>query len=223
MWIDDQILEEASKELAIQIFTPPSTMVVLGRSNEADLEVNTENCKLDGVPILKRLGGGGTVVLYPGCVVISLGCWVAKDFHNKSYFEKINQSVIDCIPLGLNQRGISDICCDDKKVGGTSLFRSGRYLLYQLSLICEPRLDLIERYLKHPSQEPDYRAQRKHSEFLSSLMQLDPQWIASHTVQVLQSSFESQLRSVLGQEFRTPNTKERERAMARLEISDYSY
>jgi lipoate-protein ligase A len=33
-------------------------------------------------------------------------------------------------------------------------------------------VSLIERYLKHPKREPDYRKGRKHSEFVTNLKNL---------------------------------------------------
>lgn len=149
-------------------------MVVLGRSNQIDKEVNAAACANHEVPILRRYGGGGTVVLYPGCLIVSVGTWVKSQYDNDYYFRKLNQSIIDAIhmrqpELALEQKGHSDIVCGQKKIAGTSLFRSRHYLLYQASLIVEMDLEKIESYLKHPSREPDYRKGRGHRDFLSSL------------------------------------------------------
>ena len=76
MWIDDQILKNYDRALYSEIFVPRSTVVVLGSGNDEDLEVNSEACVAGEIPVLRRYGGGGTVVLYSGCVVVSVGCWV---------------------------------------------------------------------------------------------------------------------------------------------------
>src|SRR5690606_4412899 len=131
-----------------------------------------------GVPILRRYGGGGTVVLYHGCAVASVGMWVKRDFHNQLYFERLNEALIRTLEgMGLKagtlaQNGISDIVAGEKKVVGTSLFRSRNYLLYQASILVSADLSLIERYLRHPSQEPEYRRGRTHASFLSGLADL---------------------------------------------------
>jgi len=42
---------------------------------------------------------------------------------------------------------------------------------YQGSLLVNPKLQKIDRYLKHPTREPDYRQNREHLDFVTSLVQ----------------------------------------------------
>jgi lipoate-protein ligase A len=178
MWIDDHILAQHEKSLVVHNFVPSSTVVVLGSSNVIDVEVNKDFCNEQQIPVLKRYGGGGTVVLYSGCIVVSAGMWVRQHFQNQEYFQRINQVVIDILgemnPVlkELNQRGLSDISFKGKKIAGTSLFRSRNYLLYQASIVVEPDLALINACLMHPSKEPDYRQGRSHSDFMTSLFDI---------------------------------------------------
>ncbi len=175
MWIDDDILERCAEPLAVSCFLPKDPMVVLGASNVAATEADEGACAKAGVPVVRRYGGGGAVVLYRGSVVVSLGAWVRQHFQNKFYFQKVNQSVITALVSAwpalevLGQNGLSDITAGDRKVAGTSLFRSRNYLLYQASLLVDLDAGLIKRYLKHPSKEPDYRANREHGTFLTSI------------------------------------------------------
>lgn len=174
-WIDAQVVRHCAEKIHIEIFVPEKPLIVLGSSNDAEREVNVAEAERRGIAICKRAGGGGTVVLYPGCVVISLGMWVEKPFENNRYFAQVNQAVIGFLqgltekPVALTQRGISDLAVGDKKVGGTSLFRSRQYLLYQASLIFNLDLGLISGLLRHPSKEPDYRKGRAHQDFLAGL------------------------------------------------------
>lgn len=180
MWIDDDLLRRCAEPVATSTWVPKSPMVVLGSSNDPAAEVDVEACGRDGVPILKRYGGGGTVLLYAGCVVVSVGTWVRQHFQNKLYFHLLNQAVIECLAarwprlLHLGQKGLSDITLEDRKVAGTSLFRSRNYLLYQASILVHLDTVAIARYLKHPTREPDYRAGRKHHEFLVGLGEVEP-------------------------------------------------
>ncbi|HYX38269.1 MAG TPA: hypothetical protein VE954_34640 [Oligoflexus sp.] len=174
MWIDDQVLKACASPLATQVWIPDAPMVVLGRGNKVDKEVNVRSCVDDGIPIMKRLGGGGTVLLHPGCLIVSLGLWVKEFYANDRYFRLLNQSVIDCLNLELpdvafDQRGHSDIVHGQLKIAGTSLFRSRNYLLYQASLLVDMQITWIEKYLAHPSLEPDYRKGRSHRDFLTDL------------------------------------------------------
>jgi lipoate-protein ligase A len=117
-------------------------------------------------------------------VVISVGTWLRQPYQNKKYFDLFNRTIIagleristnfEQVKLSekFGQRGLSDITYGDKKVGGTSLFRSRNYSLYQASLLVDSQLPLINKYLCHPSREPDYRRGRSHAEFLGSLSEV---------------------------------------------------
>ena len=177
MWIDDEIIRRCHEPHVLSVWVPSSTMVVLGSSNKADVEVKERSCEEDGIPILKRYGGGGTVVLHPGCVVLSLGLWVSQYYGNDRFFRKINDAVIGTLAdtwpglAELRQDGLSDLAYGERKVAGPSLFRSRNYLLYQASLLVDARVDLMERYLEHPSREPEYRGGKSHRNFVAGLDQ----------------------------------------------------
>lgn len=86
MWIDDRVLKRYRDDMVCDVFVPQSTLVVLGSSNVVSTEVNQEYCDANGIPVTRRYGGGGTVVLYPGCVVVTIGLWVKDAFNNSLYF-----------------------------------------------------------------------------------------------------------------------------------------
>jgi lipoate-protein ligase A len=209
MWIDDQIFEEAEQDISLKIWEPNRPLIVLGRSNDAAIECNIKQCSVDQVEILKRAGGGGTVVLFPGCSVISCGIWVDRPYHNDHYFRLINQAVINCIaeidPIfnTLEQSGISDISYRDRKCAGTSMFRSRNYLLYQASILVRTELTLINKYLAHPSREPEYRKGRAHGDFLICLSDIVHSLSAQGLNSALQSNFVKHLKAALGSEMIT--------------------
>ena len=180
MWTDDTILNDSSKSITCKVWVPEDIYVVLGNANKVETECYSQNCLNDKVSLLKRYGGGGTVVLHSGCIILSLGMWVKDYFKNDLYFSLLNKSVISTLSeinsgfKSFSQKGISDICYGDKKNIGTSLFRSRNYLLYQASIIFDPKLKLIERYLKHPSKEPAYRKNKDHKDFLIGIKEIFP-------------------------------------------------
>lgn len=196
--------------LAHAVWVPQQPVVVLGSSNLPDAEVEEERCLADGIPILKRYGGGGTVLLYDGCVIVSVGLWVKQLYQNKLYFERLNQSVINSLSQqwsvfrNLGQRGLSDITFGDLKVAGTSLFRSRNYLLYQASILVDLNPDLINRYLKHPSKEPDYRLGRTHKDFLKGLSDVHQEVTPSLCADVLERCLPNQIKETFGSELMSP-------------------
>jgi lipoate---protein ligase len=224
MWIDDQILERHDQAIEIRNFVPDSPLIVLGSSNVPDTEVNLAYCLNQGIPVEKRYGGGGTVVLYSGCVVVSAGIWVRQHFQNQEYFRRINQAVIDVLaeinPVlkELDQRGLSDISFNGRKIAGTSLFRSRNYLLYQGSVVVAPNLQLINNCLLHPTKEPDYRAGRSHGDFLISLKE-----ICGLDVDEVRAKFDLKMKDSivknLGAEFIGPDKAQFPALIARLQRS----
>lgn len=221
MWIDDQILKRASEDLVIESFIPQKTMVVLGSANLATMEVRDD--LPSGIEVLKRAGGGGTVVLYPGAVVVSVGCWVRQHFQNRIYFAAINQAIIDVLQSKLSsplsQKGISDLCVHERKFAGTSMFRSKNYLLYQASLICQLDVDLIETCLRHPSREPDYRRGRTHRDFLIGLSEVNPSLDSLAVCQSMQQSLRHSVEYHLSHELQTADPDHIEHIIRRAQLS----
>jgi lipoate-protein ligase A len=145
----------------------------MGAGRRAEEDVFLDQAAQDGVPLLRRRGGGGTVVLSPGQVVLALVAEVAFPFQNIEYFRKINgwfRQALESLGLqGVEDRGISDLAVGGRKILGTSLYRRRLLLFYQASLLVSNDLGLLERYLRFPSRVPDYRQGRRHEEFCTTL------------------------------------------------------
>ena len=166
---------------------PPRPIVVLGNSQTPERELKVEAVIRDGIAVHKRIGGGGAVLLSPGCVCVALRIRKRKDLSIKDYFALGSSVIIETarnrLGIDLFLRGISDLACatpaGDKKVAGSSLYLPRDFGLYLVSILVAPDLGPIGEYLLHPSQEPDYRAGRTHRDFLAGLSEaagrpLDP-------------------------------------------------
>jgi len=160
-------------EYASEVYEAEQTEVVLGRAARAEDDVFVRKCAQDNVPVHKRAGGGGTVVLCTGVIVISVAGRTVLPYHLKEHMNAVNEVVIKALESlgvrGLAIKGISDITIGDKKILGSSLHRKKDLVLYQGSLLVDPPLDMIAGYLRHPKKEPDYRKGRPHRDFLTSL------------------------------------------------------
>jgi lipoate-protein ligase A len=158
-----------------RIYEPREAMVVLGAGRKAEEDVLETQATSDGVLLRRRRGGGGTVVLSPGQAVLALVTEVSSPFRNREYFQAINGWIREAlselgVPAALIQdRGISDLAMDERKILGTSLYRRRRILFYQGSLLVHNDLALFDRYLRFPSRVPDYRRGRGHGEFCTTL------------------------------------------------------
>ncbi len=155
------------------VHVPEEVQVVLGRGSKPEVELHLAACREDGVPLLRRRGGGCAVVLDSGNIVVSVVEHAPGFAQNRAHFRRLSQWLIQGLEslgvTGLEQRGISDLALGDRKIGGASLHRSRERLLYSVSLLVDPDISLIERYLQHPPREPAYRAGRPHRDFLGML------------------------------------------------------
>jgi lipoate-protein ligase A len=157
-----------------RIYEPRETVVVLGAGGNPEADLFLDRLETDGVPWRRRRGGGGTVVLTPGQVVLALVTEVASPFRNREYAGEINGWFIEALALlgvtGVQPRGISDLAIGEKKILGTSIYRTRLTLFYQASLLVSNDISVFSRYLAMPVRVPDYRAGRSHEEFCTTIV-----------------------------------------------------
>lgn len=173
--VNGDLLEGFRRDRAprFRLYEPRETAAILGASGKPERDLKLAELAADGVPVLRRRGGGGAVVLSPGQVVLALVTEVASDFESREYARAINEWFVEALGSlgigGLEQRGISDLALRGRKVLGTSIYRSRAVLFYQASLLVSNDVSLFDRYLEHPRAEPDYRQGRGHDDFCTTL------------------------------------------------------
>lgn len=175
MTVNEDLLSTCltSGEPVFRIYEPVDTVIVLGAGRRAEHDLLT--LESSGIPVLKRKGGGGTVVLSPGQVVLALVKEVSQLFGNREYAQALNswfkQALFEMGINGVEERGISDLCLGGRKILGSSLFRRRRVLFYQASLLVCNDLNLFSLHLSYPSIVPEYRQGRSHEAFCTNLHQ----------------------------------------------------
>jgi lipoate---protein ligase len=173
---DDELLAatRADGRDRVSVIRPPSTAVVLGRSSRPSVELHTEPCLADGVALHRRRGGGCSVVLDPGNVVV-VAAITAPGLQLADYFAQLSAWLIGGLAQAgvqdVTRRDVSDLCLGHRKIGGACMFRARGLLLYSVSLLVEPDLRLMDRYLRHPPREPAYRRGRTHRDFVTTIHQ----------------------------------------------------
>ena len=175
---DEDLLARACQSTTplVKVYRWQGTAVVIGRGGHQDLELHADAIARDGLPLYKRPGGGCAVVLDPGNLIVSVG-WPLPGLGGiKSAFARISDwliaSLAECGVPEVRRRGVSDLAVGEKKIGGSCIWRTRDLLYYSTTLLVDPDLDLVERYLRHPPREPDYRQGRPHRDFMGSLAAL---------------------------------------------------
>lgn len=161
-----------------RVFEPGDRRVVIGRHQDPTLECRIDAVRDDGVPIHRRVSGGGAVVLAPGMLVIALRLPPGRDLAADAWFARINAAVIPALRAAVGVtavcRGHGDLALIDadgvaRKILGTSLRQTSRGVYYLGVLLVADAVPLMQRYLAPPSRQPDYRAGRGHRAFCTCL------------------------------------------------------
>jgi len=170
--LPDSKLIEGNEE-GFLIWVPDKKYVVLGASNMPDESLCVENVLKDNVVVMKRPSGGQAVVLTPNNLTISVAVTGEKIVQPKAVFLSVNLLIISVLETegitGLSLMGISDIAISGKKILGSAIYRNKDKLIYHAVMNIGEPAATFEKYLKHPSKEPDYRLGRKHIDFVTSL------------------------------------------------------
>ena len=174
---DELFINGAAQELPfVYIYEQETIEIVHGPScRNIHEEIFVDKCEKDGVPITERRGGGGTVVLSPGVLVIIVVGEKRGRENPVDIFRRVHDALIPALcEAGVTNavhEGISDIAVNGKKVLGSSLYMGSNmpFYYYQSSLMVSNNLEFLSRYLCHPPREPDYRRGRDHAQFCTTL------------------------------------------------------
>jgi lipoate-protein ligase A len=190
----------AQKKPFVHVYEQRDVEVVHGPSYCADREVFVDVCERDGTAIVERRGGGGTVVLSPGVLVIlAVGGRDGAREGALDIFGRVHDIIIDALrSLGVDdavRTGVSDLAVRGQKILGSSLYMGTRPPLfyYQSSLMVYNDLTLLDRYLRHPPREPDYRRGRGHGQFCATLRELGYSVDMAELAELIQSHLRDNL------------------------------
>lgn len=163
---------EAGGAEVLRFWESPVYFAVLGYANERERELDVPACAAAGVPILRRITGGGTVLQGPGCLNYALilrgeaGALASVAEANRHIMERQAQVLGRVLGQGVRVRGHTDLAVGERKFSGNCQRRLRRSLLFHGSLLLDFDLAQVGRFLRFPSRQPDYRGGRAHGEFI---------------------------------------------------------
>jgi lipoate---protein ligase len=209
--LEEAILDQAEQGLwhdeYLRIWQPATCFAVIGRGSRIAEEVDLELAAEEAVQVFRRISGGAAVVAGPGCllyaVMLSMKKRPALRMVDIAHDFVMQQMLAALQPLEpeLTYRGTCDLVVGDRKVSGNSLRVRRDWVLYHGTLLLNMNLEWIDRLLKHPPREPEYRRHRRHSEFVANLEldaksvteSLKRQWNANEPVTDLPLTIAEQL------------------------------
>lgn len=170
---DAIMLEDNESEYRSLAWIPPFEAVVLGCGSKADTAFEHEAIAQDEIQVFRRPTGGESMFLSPKMTVISILIQMPVQFLAKALFSATGETLIRALTglgiRGLCLRGTSDLVLGKKKVLGSSIYQRKNRLFYHAVLNVGEEPFRIQKYLRHPEREPDYRNGRSHAEFVTSL------------------------------------------------------
>ncbi|MFC1736529.1 biotin/lipoate A/B protein ligase family protein [Candidatus Hydrogenedentota bacterium] len=175
--LDDTLAKaaEESEMFTIRFWSNSLPAVIIGSGQKVAEVVNVDNCREDSVPIVRRFSGGGAVYTDAGTMSFAISLPYSYDERLngiKSSFQFIGAKVwaaLRNIGIQAEFKYPSDIAIGGKKICGNAQRRGKKTLLHHGTLLVESDPAKMERYLKHPPEEPEYRAGRDHAKFVTTL------------------------------------------------------
>jgi len=167
--------EDGAHDEVLRWWESPLYFVVLGAGGQAKSEVHTEACAREGVAVLRRCSGGGTVLQGRGCLnyTMVVDREARRELHT---IDATNQLLLAQVRAALaaggvatELQGISDLTYQGLKVSGNAQRRRKRWILFHGTILYNFDLALVSRYLMEPEKRPDYRGERQHDAFIANV------------------------------------------------------
>ncbi len=172
-----RLAEDNKAAECLRFWESPSHFIVLGRTSDANADVHCERAQKDGIPVLRRSSGGGTVVQGPGC--LNFSSVLSKDSHpdlallRKSYQHILGKVIGALKTLSVDAvfYPVSDLAIGSaqKKISGNAQKRGRKFILHHGTILYQFDLSVIDKYIKNPKSVPEYRQNRPHNDFVTNI------------------------------------------------------
>ena len=177
--LDEALLlaaEEGAAGESLRFWSSDSAFVVLGYSRAALDDVDVDACRRDGVPVLRRYSGGGTVLQGPGCLNYNLVLRMDRSDAfstitgaTRAILERHVAALTPLLGGEVLLEGESDLTFSGRKFSGNAQRRLGTYLAFHGTLLLGFDVSSLAGYLRMPDRQPAYRRRRAHCDFVVNL------------------------------------------------------
>jgi len=178
IFYDQELLksaEEGRSGEVLRFWEPGRVFIVLGRISRVNDDVRLDEVIKDGIGIIRRASGGGAVLQGPGCLNYSL----ILSYENNPLLRNIRKSyevILAKICNSLGKLGVeavfepvSDMAVGGRKFSGNAQTRKRKYMLHHGTILYNFPIEMMERYLAMPKDQPPYRKNRSHKDFVANI------------------------------------------------------
>ncbi len=169
----NKLNHDSNEDEFLRIWECPNWFIVIGNSQRIDESVYLDECIVRGIKVIRRCSAGGAVLQGPGCINFSLYLNLSTNTELKNIRDsyryilgKLTNVIYQEHNISLEIRGISDLVYMDKKIGGNAQRRNSRVLLHHGTILYDVNYELMETTLKIPIDQPVYRMNRQHRDFV---------------------------------------------------------
>ena len=194
----------------------------MGISGKKEELVHCEKAAQDGIPVIKRFSGGGTVIVDENTLFITFIC--QKQLHPfpaypepiMKWTEEIYREAFDHPAFCLKQ---NDFVFGERKCGGNAQYIKKERWLHHTSFLWDYTPEKMQ-YLLHPKKTPAYRAGRSHEEFLCKMAEFFPnkEELLDRLIQAMGSRFA--LKTVSLEEVLEKKMGEQREATHRISVNE---
>jgi lipoate-protein ligase A len=151
--------------------------IVMGISGKKEELVDCPRAAQDGIVLIKRFSGGGTVIVDENTLFMTFIC--QKQLHDfpaypepiMKWTEGIYRDVFQHPEFCLRE---NDYVFGARKCGGNAQYITKDRWLHHTSFLWDYSVENM-KYLLHPKKTPSYRVGRPHSEFLCRMSDFYPE------------------------------------------------
>ncbi|KAM6584606.1 hypothetical protein CsatB_011608 [Cannabis sativa] len=192
--LEEQLLRTTSENWCIVNDGTDDPTIVMGISGSAAELIDTKSVLRDGVSVIRRFSGGGTVIVDSGTIFVTLIC-------NKEAIAGLQpypRPIMSWSGILYNRvfQGIGDFHLREndyvfgtRKFGGNAQSITKDRWVHHTSFLWDYDVSNMA-YLKHPKRVPEYRLAREHMEFICRMKDYMPRSLfIDKTVEALETDF----------------------------------
>ncbi len=146
--LEEFLLRHASLEEMLLLFYVNEPAVIIGRNQNAFEEVDPDYLAANGIQLVRRLSGGGTVYHDPGNLNFSFISPERDDLHNFAKFTDPIVAVLDQLGVKADLRHRSSLFVGDEKISGNAQYVSRGRVLSHGTLLFDTDLEQLNRAVR---------------------------------------------------------------------------